>query len=151
MLSKACELEAADEREMTADERERREMYQSGIQLREQRLARERIVAVDPEAAESRQKRFLASLPEPSSDEDERTADSKSDSAKKTPKSPRVWKAISAVNDYYRKVEKGKANKIPENAILSMHLDVPVESRDVANLGRQLREYRHLIHEPADS
>lgn len=80
-----------------------------------------------------------------------RTPDSVADSPKKLPKSERVWKAIHAVNDYYKRVTSGKADKIPRNAILSMYLDKPIESSEVRNLARQLQNYRHLINEPADS
>ena len=76
---------------------------------------------------------------------------SKADSSKKFPKSERVWKAIKATNDHYAKVASGKADRLPENAIISIHLDKPVESNEVKNLARQLRNYRHLIHTPADS
>ena len=78
-------------------------------------------------------------------------ADSKADSSKKLPTSERVLRAIKFVNDYNKRVSQGKADGIPENAILSMHLDKPVENKEVKNLARQLRNYRHLIRNPADS
>lgn len=79
------------------------------------------------------------------------TADSKTDPKKRLPHSDRVWKAIKALKDYNKKVADGKANKLPVTAILSTHLGVPVESKEVKNLARQLREYRHLIDDSADS
>ena len=77
--------------------------------------------------------------------------DSKADSEEKNPMSERVLRAIKYVNDYNDKVAKGKANKIPRNAILSIHLDKPVQSKAVKNLDRQVRKYRHRLRTPADS
>jgi hypothetical protein len=79
------------------------------------------------------------------------SADSKADSKNKIPESDRVLKAIKALNDHYKKVGRGKAAEMKVNAILSEHLDKPVDSDDVKNLARQLRNYAHLIHKPADS
>lgn len=78
-------------------------------------------------------------------------ADPKADSSKKIPTSHRVLKAINFVNDYNKRVSTGKAPAARQNAIISMHLDRPVESKAVKSLARQLREYRHLIRRPADS
>ena len=95
--------------------------------------------------------RDLAALLPTISDNQNSLAEPKADSAEKLPKSDRVWRAINYVNEYYKKVATGKANKVPQTSILSMHLDKPEKSTAVKSLARQLREYPHLIRKPADS
>jgi hypothetical protein len=80
----------------------------------------------------------------------ERPADEKRTRKKKIPRSERVWKAINAVNDYYRRVAGKSAPRQSREAIIAAEFGVSPDHRDAKNLARQLREYEHLIQTSTD-
>lgn len=71
--------------------------------------------------------------------------DGKPDTKKKILRSERVKKAINFINGYRKRVAKSGGTQPPLNAIISEHLDKPIEHKSVENLARQVRDHKDKL------